>query len=237
MDYEVKPGDTLASIADKFFTDAETVRRLNYILGDDIRVGQRLVVPKLEPTPLPTAEPFTYTVEAGDSLGALALKFNVDAKEIMRANDISDPNALRVGQNIVIPGYSVSISAAPQAAEGGNAGEATGAGGDEVVHVVQPGEGLFEIAALYGVNASAIAQANGVNTPNLLRAGQKLIIPGITQSEARRARSTIHVVQSGETLISIAQRYGVSAEAIAAENELANPNALRVGQELMIPNQ
>jgi LysM repeat protein len=105
------------------------------------------------------------------------------------------------------------------------------------VHVVQPGEGLFEIAALYGVNASAIAQANGVNNPNLLRAGQKLIIPGITQSEARRARSTIHVVQSGETLISIAQRYGVSAEAIAAENELANPNALRVGQELMIPNQ
>lgn len=46
----------------------------------------------------------------------------------------------------------------------------------------------------------------------------------------------VHVVESGETLGAIAQRYGTTVQAIAEANELADPNVLAVGQELVIPN-
>jgi LysM repeat protein len=50
-----------------------------------------------------------------------------------------------------------------------------------------------------------------------------------------RAQSTIHVVQKGETLYSIARRYGVSVEAICAANGITDPSHIYVGQELVIP--
>lgn len=46
---------------------------------------------------------------------------------------------------------------------------------------------------------------------------------------------TVHIVQAGDTLFSIAQRYGVTVDAITAANSIANPNALSVGQQLTIP--
>jgi LysM repeat protein len=106
-----------------------------------------------------------------------------------------------------------------------------------VIHVVQPGETLDQVAAEYGVSASEVAAANNIANRNLLRVGQELVIPGVTHEQAVAARGVAHVVRSGESLLAIALRYGVTVEEIIAINEIDNPNAIYVGQELIIPER
>lgn len=239
FNYPVAAGDTLNSIALKFETDVQTVRQLNFLVDDNIFVGQVLQVPYKEGmtadgAPTPTPAPFVYTIARGDTLSTVASQFGVTTVAIIEANGLLDPNSLIVGQEIVIPGYQPSgVSQSPDGTPVPGQTAASTAGG--VTHVVQPGEGLLEIAEAYGVDVNVLAQANNITNRNLLRAGQQLIIPGLTPQDAARVRGRVHVVQAGEGLISIANQYGVSVDAVRSLNNISDPNAIYVGQELIIP--
>ncbi|MGD8794149.1 MAG: LysM domain-containing protein, partial [Anaerolineae bacterium] len=87
-------------------------------------------------------------------------------------------------------------------------------------HVVQPGENLTQIAARYGTSVQALMQANGLSNPNFVWVGQRLAIPGSGGGAAPGGSGGHHVVQWGETLYSIAARYGTTATAIASANGL-----------------
>jgi LysM repeat protein len=243
FEYRVQSGETLSAIAVKFETDVETIRQLNFLIDDNIFEGQILQVPFQEGmteagAPTPTPEPYRYTVQVGDTMGSIELKFNTSSLAIIEANGILDPNSLVVGQEIIIPGYTPPETSPETASTDGATSEsATVAGELSVVHVVQPDEGLLQIARAYGVDASAIAEANNITNRNLLRVGQRLIIPGITTQQAAAARGATHVVQAGESLLSIATRYGVTVEAILTINDLPDPNQIYVGQELIIPTE
>jgi membrane-bound lytic murein transglycosylase D len=127
-----------------------------------------------------------------------------------------------------------------------------------VVHVVRRGETLAGIAAGYGVDVDALIEENKIRNPNSLRRGQRLNIPrrprGETAAEegsavaskgagaeappqAERApdppKIITHVVQPGETLSSIARRYGVRVLDIKRLNGMSS-DAIRVGQRLRI---
>lgn len=247
IDYHVQEGDTLLSVAQKFSVETETIRQLNYLLDDNIFVGQILQMPyregiTAEGAPTPTSEPYRYVVEEGDSLGTIAQQFGVSAVSIMENNNLQDPNNVFVGQVLLIPNYippAPTTNSSGETAAGGatdNTGSAAPTG-QEVSHVVQPGETLYGIAQKYGADANAIAEANNVTNRNQLRVGQKLIIPGVTVRDAAAALGRVHTVQSGESLTAIAQLYGVSAEEIIAFNNISNPDAIYVGQELVIPGQ
>lgn len=241
FEYRVSSGDTLYSIADKFETDVDTVRRLNFLIDDNIIVGQIIQVPykegmTAEGAPTPTPAPFRYTVAPGDTLSSIARRFEVNTVAIIEANGLLDPNSLIVGQEILIPGYQAPAGeGSGQAASGPTTSAGTPAAGGEVIHVVRQGEGLLQIAQQYGVDPAAIAQANNISDRNLLQVGQRLVIPGVTRQEAARSQGTVHVVQTGESLLSIARRYGVTVDAIRELNNITNPNQIYVGQELIIP--
>ena len=238
--YAVQPGDTLSSIAVKFETDVETLRDLNALDGDDLYVGQPLYVPyvegmTVEGLPTPTPGPFAYTVQSGDTLNGIALRFGVNPNEIMEFNNILDRNNLTVGSEIIIPNYQPPTADTDQgAAEPGAVGEPVSPG-QSVVHVVQSGQGLFEIADLYGVSANEIIQANNLTDSNLLRVGQELVIPGVSRRDVLTRQGTVHVVQSGESLLGIAIRYGVTVDEILDFNGLTDPDAIYEGEELVIP--
>jgi len=97
-------------------------------------------------------------------------------------------------------------------------------------HYVRYGETLSSIGRLYGVNAYAIARANGLPNPNRIYAGQVLLIPNYYPDYRR-----YHTVVYGETLLSIARWYGVSPWAIAQANGIWNLNYIYAGQRLVIP--
>jgi LysM repeat protein len=117
------------------------------------------------------------------------------------------------------------------------------------IHVVQAGDTLSGIARLYGTTVDAIVEANDLGSAEaIIEEGQELVIPSApppvptaegTVGPASTPSSTvgqkIHVVQEGETLSEIARMYGVTADELAQANGLDNPNAISVGQALVIP--
>lgn len=111
------------------------------------------------------------------------------------------------------------------------------------VYVVRRGDSLGAIAARYGVSVSALARANGIRNPNLIYAGQRLVIPGrgaaSTASAGTSAPATggAYVVRRGDSLGTIAARYGTSVAALARANRIANPSVIYVGQRLVIPGR
>jgi len=93
------------------------------------------------------------------------------------------------------------------------------------VYVVQPGDTLRGVADRTGAGSEAIARANGLSAPFVIRAGQRLTIPA----------GRYHLVRSGESGIAIARAYGVPWSRIVEANALAEPYVLRAGQRILIP--
>jgi len=105
-------------------------------------------------------------------------------------------------------------------------------------HTVRYGETLYGIGRYYGVSAHTIARANHLYNPNYIYAGQVLYIPpGYPggQYPGHYPCRNHHVVRYGETLSSIAYRYGVSPWALARANHIYNMNLIYAGQVLYIP--
>jgi LysM repeat protein len=108
-----------------------------------------------------------------------------------------------------------------------------------VTYVVQPGDNLFRIALRFNTTVQAIATANNIANPNLIFAGQTLVIPtgGVVPPPppSTPGGTVIHVVQPGDFLARIARQYNTTVAAIVAANNIANPNLIFPGQQLVIP--
>ncbi|HIQ11865.1 MAG TPA: LysM peptidoglycan-binding domain-containing protein, partial [Caldilineales bacterium] len=102
-----------------------------------------------------------------------------------------------------------------------------------IIHQVQRGETLTEIAARYGVSVEQLIAHNNLREGNRLYANQRLMIRPTTANEAK---TTIYVVKRGETLIRIARRFGTSVAAIQQDNNLRG-TIIYVGQRLKIPTK
>jgi len=111
----------------------------------------------------------------------------------------------------------------------GAPGERTG----PTIYIVQWGDTLFSIANRFGTTVEALVAANGLTSP-LIYVGQRLTIPSST-SIVVQERSTGYLVRYGDTLYSIARRFGVPVESLMRANSLYNPHFIYVGQKLTIP--
>ncbi len=103
------------------------------------------------------------------------------------------------------------------------------------VHQVKPGETLSQIADQYNVSVDSLISLNQLSNPNLIVTGTSLTVSNDSPSSGLTSDVRQHVVQSGETLFEIAQQYGMTVDALAQVNNLANPNVIVVGTSLKIP--
>jgi len=178
----VQPGDTLSEIAVKEGVSLAQLRALNGIADPNrIYVGQRLRVTGQvdSPTAATTASapaPRIHVVARGETLTGIARKYGSTITAIAKANGISRPSFIRVGQRLTIPGAaSATATVAPATAAAAPAPR---------IHVVARGETLSGIAVHYGSTVAAIAKANGISRPSLIRVGQRLTIPGVAGAPA-----------------------------------------------------
>ena len=125
-------------------------------------------------------------------------------------------------------------------------------------HIVQPGQTLFSIASLHGVSSWAMAYANGLWNPNVIYVGQTLVVPyaGYTGYGTHyynpgykpypisnyqpvyyqpRQYGCTYWVRWGDTMSSIAWKYGGNPWTIARANGIYNLNWIYAGQRLFIP--
>ncbi len=126
--YEVKAGDMLGTIARRQGTTVAALRSANNLSNDNLRVGQKLVIPgnavppadlatrpsATSSAPAPVAGPGTYVVVAGDTLGGIARRVGAKVGDLATLNTITDPAKLRVGQVLRLP--SGASAPAPAAA-------------------------------------------------------------------------------------------------------------------------
>jgi|GEM_PF-357612 LysM repeat protein len=123
--YVVAKGDSLSRIAKKFGVSVADLKAANGLTSDTIKVGQTLTLPasaSATPAALPPppahnvkSSGLTYKVEKGDTIGSIAHRAGVKAKDLMDLNDISDAKKLKVGMVLKLPAGAKKIAATSSA--------------------------------------------------------------------------------------------------------------------------
>jgi LysM repeat protein len=195
--------------------------RLCWLIALFVLIAQLgLFLSPVEAAPSAT-DPVVHIVRWGESVFLIARRYGTTINAVVSTNNLRNPNFVYAGQRLIIP-------------TGGSSSSTVSTG----IYVVQRGDTLRTIAARYGTTVSYLASLNGLRNPNFIWVGQRLKVPSssvTTTPSQSQGSTTIHVVQRGEFLARIAQRYATTASAIAAANNLANPSLLYVGQRLVIP--
>lgn len=106
-----------------------------------------------------------------------------------------------------------------------------------VFYFVQEGETLYAIAKRYRTTVHAILSTNRLEDPNAISPGQALIIPRAGEVPSPPPGGIPHLVRKGETLFHLADRYGVGVPEILRANQLAHPEFVVQGQQLVIPER
>jgi len=140
-----------------------------------------------------------YVVQSGDTLSSIALQFGVEANELQSINQLSDPNALAVGQRLTIPGLE-------------------GIDGLMTSQTIAFGDSLKTLMRAYQLDQNVLMKLNRLSSPNEVIAGAKFIIP--INETADPLTATFGMPQ-GLTLLETAIHLGTSPWSIQQENQLS----------------
>lgn len=240
--YRLQQGETLAQVAGRSGMTEDELRKVNGIpkgrrvlanstllvrstgTEDQQDIAAELANAKLQLSPTTTWRRVTYRVRSGDTLSGIARRWRITMKSIVTANRLRS-DRLRVGQRLVltVPNVPRQAIASTQRSESSQ----------HVIHRVRSGETLSTIASRYGVSIAQLKMTNRIRT-NLIRPGQRLRIPFGGADVVSDTK--IYTVKAGDTLSTIASRYGVSVVRLKRANRLSG-GSLRIGDRLEIPTQ
>ncbi|MFR0609048.1 LysM peptidoglycan-binding domain-containing protein [Limosilactobacillus mucosae] len=179
-----------------------------------------------------------YTVQSGDTLSGIALKFSTTSSKLAQLNSISNPNLIYVGQRLLVNQNSSSDSSSSSQ----SSSAATNTDASAASYTVKSGDTLSTIASQHNTTVNQIVSLNQLSNPNLIYVGQvlKLKDSQTTNSSSATSSSTAattagtYTVKAGDTLSAIASRYSTSSSTLASLNSLSNPNLIYVGQVLKV---
>lgn len=181
--HTVQPGETLYSIARQYGVTAQAIAFANGITNPNlIFPGQVLTIPGVAaPTPPPGKTPVpgstsTYTVVGGDTLYSIARRSGTDIATLVALNGLANPNQIFPGQVLKLPSSGTSPTATSAGPTNTPGPTATTAPTPNVTYTVQVGDTLSSIALRFNTTYQEIALLNGLSNPNLISAGQVLII-------------------------------------------------------------
>ena len=205
------------------------VRRIALLLAVCITLTA-IIVPTIAfaaPQTAPAASGNYHVVKAGETLSHIARYYGVTVNALKHANGLDNANYVYVGQHLYIPA-------------GGGGGHQAGC---TSYYYVKHGDKLSKIAAWYGMNTYALANANSIGDANYIYVGQKLCIPniyggGYGQHDGGGQKPGggygHYKVKAGDTLSEIAKWNGTTVRHLMYLNGLNNPNYIYVGQMLRL---
>ena len=181
--YMVQSGDTVAAIALRNGVDETALRLLNRL--DDhpsLVAGGALLLPATSGELVVERTRQSYQVAPGDSLSQIARNLDVPLPSLLQANRISDPNAIVVGQQLIIPGRPVGIENDPRQRQ-----QIGPAQSGFLYYTVAPGDTLSEIARDFDTPMLALLEYNNLPNEQTVYAGLELRIPFGPASVSRLA--------------------------------------------------
>lgn len=174
-----------------------------------------------------------YTVQSGDTLSGIALKFSTTSNKLAQLNSLSNPNLIYVGQRLLVnQGSDSNSSSSDQSSSATTNTEASAAS-----YTVKSGDTLSGIASQYNTTVNQIVSLNQLSNPNLIYVGQVLKLKNSQTTNSSSSSSSTagtYTVKAGDTLSAIASRYSTSSSTLASLNSLSNPNLIYVGQVLKV---
>jgi LysM repeat protein len=180
-EYTVERGDTVSAIAGKFGLDTNDVLSLNNLRANTIIYpGQKIKLGGNSQAPAPAAQPSapastgsTYTVRAGDTLGAIAADHGVGLSEVLAGNGLNMGSIIYPGQKIKIGAGTPEPSApAPVLPASTPAAPASGS------YTIKAGDTLSGIASRNGIRLADLLSANQLTMSSVIYPGQKLVLAG-----------------------------------------------------------
>lgn len=263
--HTIEPGETLSQIAELYNISLEELMELNSITDADAIVsGQILVLPVMadaEPAPVVTVDesyepetaPVEHVIQAGENLTRIAERYGLTTEELMEINGITDPNTIVIGERLRLTPVITTETAQPDAPEAAPTNNGNPIATLNRTYTVEPGDSVPYIALRFGVDEKALRWLNNLEEGGLLELGQVLILPATSQelvaplhieeteageqdvSDAVTDDRPRYTVVIGDSLGHIAQDHGLSLAEIMEANQIANPDSIYVGQELIIP--
>lgn len=157
-----------------------------------------------------------YIVKPGDTLSKIAYKYGTTVDEIAKLNNIQNVNLIYPGQCLEIITNSIN--------------QITGM--NQTIYTVRKGDTLTKISVKFGVSVQNLVAWNNIKNPNLIYAGNTLIIYKNSNNEINS--NLTYTVKKGDTLWAIGKRYGINYKRIAYVNGIKNPRWIYPGQVLKI---
>ncbi|NLP13649.1 MAG: LysM peptidoglycan-binding domain-containing protein [Clostridium sp.] len=212
----MRAGDTLYLIAQRFNTTVQAILAANpSIVPERLYIGQVICVPQAQTT-CPVGST-TYVIRSGDTLAAIARRFNTTVQALLAANPGIVPERLYIGQVICVP----------QPASGCPIGTSP--------YEIKAGDTLANIAARFNIPLRDLLNANPGVVPERLYIGQVICIPQPKAEEPSCPTLNFYVIRRGDTLATIAGIFNVTVQQIINVNPGINPYALYVDQVICIP--
>ncbi|WP_163626469.1 LysM peptidoglycan-binding domain-containing protein [Moraxella catarrhalis] len=258
--YTVRAGDSLTSVAATHGLTVGQLASYNNLANDaHILIGQRLwlVAGKVKRQPVSAQTPSrqststantnsaTHKVSAGESLTAIARKYNISLHALAKENGLSVTDGVLIGQTLKLPSDAKTANTTMA-----NTSSSPSVNKPES-YTVRAGDSLTSVAATHGLTVGQLASYNNLANDAHILIGQRLwLVAGkvkrqpvsaqqtsqATQSTKNNQSTATHRVQSGESLTAIARRYNISLHALAKENGLSVTDGVLIGQTLKLPS-
>lgn len=220
--YTVKSGDSLGLIAQKYHTSTKKLQKLNHLTSDRIYVSQKLKVPqsgtsseKTTSSKKPFSSTSTYIVKSGDSLGLIAVKYNMSVAKLKKLNNLSS-DFIYVSQKLKVTGKDVTskkptTNKKPAPAKKPAPPKKPASSSSTKTYSVVSGDSLGLIAAKYKMSVSSLKALNNLKS-DMIFVGQKLKVKGSTTTIPaskgdKNDSSTEKVSYSTQRILKIAEKY------------------------------
>jgi membrane-bound lytic murein transglycosylase D len=173
VEYKIKSGDSLSVIAERFETPISMIKNANQLASNKLRAGKTLLIPQdaiFTPSATPrkqttrrTASISQHKVKSGDTLWAIAQRYQTSVKELAQWNNLQSGSTLKVGQKLRIGALPASFSNDEALAL------------QKIGYKVRSGDSLSVIADRYNIDVADIREWNNLRSDSIIiKPGQQL---------------------------------------------------------------
>ncbi|HWM33710.1 MAG: LysM peptidoglycan-binding domain-containing protein [Actinomycetota bacterium] len=193
------------------------------------------------------AVPRSYVVKAGDTVSGIAARYGLSTASVLALNGLGWKSLIFPGQTLKLTG-AASTPAAPTSST---------VGSRPATYTIKRGDTISGIASRYGLSTATLLTLNGLSRTSIIYPGQSIKLSGssiaitpvssVTPAPPADPPSTpptsapapvidnTYTIKSGDTVTSIAARFGVTVDAILAANGLSRSSIIYAGRTLTIP--